>query len=134
MHKRNKKTRNIALLAAVAVGVASPPATEAASPYQRERGLFGRGGTRDSGVEVGSGVLNQGFGGTSGVLGNQGFGGTGGALGNQGFGETGGGLTNQTFQEVPLGCGLLVLAAAGAGYATIKKRNKKTKPQKHNTK
>ena len=122
MHKRNKKTRNIALLAAVAVGVALPPATEAASPYQRERGLFGRGGTRDSGVEVGSGVLNQGFGGTSG------------ALGNQGFGETGGGLTNQTFQEVPLGCGLLVLAAAGAGYATIKKRNKKTKPQKHNTK
>ena len=122
MHKRNKKTRNIALLAAMAVGVALPPATEAASPYQRERGLFGRGGTRDSGVEVGSGVLNQGFGGTSG------------ALGNQGFGETGGGLTNQTFQEVPLGCGLLVLAAAGAGYATIKKRNKKTKPQKHNTK
>lgn len=122
MHKRNKKTRNIALLAAMAVGVALPPATEAASPYQREGGLFGRGGTRDSGVEVGSGVLNQGFGGTSG------------ALGNQGFGETGGGLTNQTFQEVPLGCGLLVLAAAGAGYATIKKRNKKTKPQKHNTK
>ena len=122
MHKRNKKTRNIALMAAMAVGVALPPATEAAPPYQCERGLFGRGGTRDSGVEVGSGVLNQGFGGTSG------------ALGNQGFGETAGGLTNQTFQEVPLGCGLLVLAAAGAGYATIKKRNKKTKPQKHNTK
>jgi hypothetical protein len=122
MHKRNKKTRNIALMAAMAVGVVLPPTAEAASPYQRERGLFGRGGTRDSGVEVGSGVLNQGFGGTSG------------ALGNQGFGETGGGLTNQTFQEVPLGCGLLVLAAAGAGYATIKKRNKKTKPQKHNTK
>ncbi len=34
-----------------------------------------------------------------------------------------GGLTNQTFgQEAPLGSGLLIMLAAGAGYAILKKK------------
>ena len=87
-------------------------------------GLFGRGGNNDyvNRSEVGaSGLLNQGFGATSDNLSNQGFGFTQDGLDNQGFGATNGGITNQTF-GAPLGSGLLIMLAAGAGYATLKKR------------
>lgn len=123
MNKKRKQARTLALLM-LAIGLASPP-TAVAQNYG-DGGLLGRGDTRSEGS---AGVLNQGFGGTQGGFLNQGFGGTSGGLGNQGFGsETHGGITNQGFQ-VPLGSGLLVLAAAGAGYATIKKRNKKQNKQ-----
>ena len=84
-------------------------------------GLFGRGGSRD-GTGASVGIMSQGFGATSGGLINQGFGFTQGGLDNQGFGATNGGITNQTFGETPTGSGLLILLAAGAGYATLKKR------------
>ena len=84
------------------------------------QGLFGRGGNRDSG-----GVSNQGFGTTQGSLMNQGFGATDGNLTNQSFGGTQGGVTNQTF-GTPLGSGLFVLLAAGAGYATLKTKKRKS--------
>ena len=73
-------------------------------------------------VRLVHGVLNQGFGATAGNLTNQGFGFTQDGLDNQGFGATNGGITNQTFGETPMGSGLLILLAAGAGYATLKKR------------
>ena len=60
------------------------------------------------------------------LMGKQGSGGTQGGLDNQDFGGTHGGITNQGF-DVPLGSGLLVLVAAGAGYASLKRRDKKTK-------
>ncbi len=75
-------------------------------------GLFGRGGNRD-GTNISGGVMNQGFGFTQGDLTNQGFGGT------------NGGITNQTF-DTPLGSGLFVLFAAGAGYATLKTKKRKS--------
>lgn len=123
MNKKRKKARTLALLMAMAVGLASPPT---AAAQHEGGGLFGRGhNDRTSSGEVnGSGVLNQGFGGTTGGLLNQGFGGTQGGLGNQNFGGTHGGITNQGF-DVTIGSGLFVLVAAGAGYASLKKRNKK---------
>ena len=127
MNRKRKKARTLSLVMALAVGLASPPT---AAAQHEGGGVFGRGHNgRDNTHEVnGSGVLNQSFGGTTGGLLNQGFGGTQGGLGNQNFGGTQGGITNQGFQ-VPMGSGLLVLAAAGAGYATIKRRNKKQNKQ-----
>jgi hypothetical protein len=84
------------------------------------KGLFGRGGNRDSG-----GIANQGFGATQGGLMNQGFGATEGNVTNQGFGATSGGITNQTF-NAPIGSGLFVLLAAGASYATVKTKKRKS--------
>ena len=55
----------------------------------------------------------------------------GGNFTGQGFGATNGNITGQTF-GAPLGSGLFVLLAAGAGYATIK--SKKTQKQNQNRK
>jgi len=44
-----------------------------------------------------------------------------GNLSNQGFGANESGITNQTF-ESPIGSGLFVLLAAGAGYAALKRK------------
>ena len=49
-----------------------------------------------------------------------------GNLTGQGFGATGANLTGQTF-NAPLGSGLFVMLAAGAGYVTIKSRKKQNK-------
>ena len=50
------------------------------------------------------------------------------SFGNETFGGvTLNGMTHDNFQVTPLGSGLAILVAAGAGYATVKsrKRNKK---------
>ena len=53
----------------------------------------------------------------------------------QGFGATNGDITGQTFgDDAPLGSGLFVLLAAGAGYATMKSRKKQNKQNKQNRK
>ena len=123
MDKKKKKLKVVALLIAMAEGLfLSPPIV---AQNDGPQGLFERGnnngGSSRSEVDV-SGLLNQGFGATSGDLTNQGFGFTQGGLDNQGFGGINGGITNQTFGETPMGSGLLILLAAGAGYATLKKR------------
>ena len=56
----------------------------------------------------------------------------GGNFTGQGFGATNGNITGQTFGTTPLGSGLLVLLAAGAGYAAMK--SKKTQKQNQNRK
>ena len=48
------------------------------------------------------------------------------SLTNQGFGATNSDITNQTF-GVPLGSGLFILFAAGAGYAASKIKQIKQK-------
>ena len=56
-------------------------------------------------------------------------------LTGQGFGATNGDITGQTFGEnTPLGSGLFVLLAAGAGYASMKSRKKQNKQNKQNRK
>ena len=62
-----------------------------------------------------------------GFINNQGFGSTGGGnIGNQSFGVTNNSnIGNQTFgnqPEMPLGSGLLIMVAAGASYALLKKK------------
>ena len=115
------KMKTFVILLAMSGGlVLSPPMV---AQNDGSRGLF-EGGNNDyaNRSEVGaSGLLNQGFGATAGNLTNQGFGFAQDGLDNQGFGATNGGITNQTF-GAPLGSGLLILLAAGAGYATLKKR------------
>jgi hypothetical protein len=52
----------------------------------------------------------------------------GGDINAQGFGATNGNITGQTFgDDAPLGSGLFVLLAAGAGYSTMKSRKKQNK-------
>ena len=52
-------------------------------------------------------------------------------LNGQGFGATNCDITGQTFGDnVPLGGGLFVLLAAGAGYATIKSRKKQNREKR----
>ena len=127
MKRKRKKARILALLL-LAVGLASPP-TASAQLNDSGGGLFGRGGRQGASGSVT--VENQSFGSSGSTLFNQGFGGTHGGLDNQDFGGTHGGITNQGF-DVPIGSGLLVLAAAGAGYASLKKRDKKINQQKRN--
>ncbi len=50
----------------------------------------------------------------------------GGDINAQGFGETNGDITGQTF-GAPLGSGLFVMLAAGAGYATMKSKKKQNR-------
>ena len=122
MYKKRKKLKVVVLLIAMAgdLFLSLPMAAQNCG----SQGLFGRGNYNDGSNRsevVASGLLNQGFGATSGDFTNQGFGSTQGGVDNQGFGGTQGGITNQTF-SAPLGCGLLIMLAAGAGYATLKKR------------
>ena len=118
---RNKKKDRLLLLAMMLALFL--PLTMTAQ-HDGSHGLFGRGGNRD-GTGISSGVMNQGFGATQGGLLNQGFGATDGNVTNQTFGGTQGGVTNQTF-GTPLGSGLFVLLAAGAGYATLKTKKRKS--------
>ena len=55
----------------------------------------------------------------------------GGYFSGQGFGATGAELTGQTF-GAPLGSGLFVMLAAGAGYATLKSKKKQHQNRKEN--
>ena len=121
-NKKKLKMKAIALFLAMVWGLfLSSPIV--AQNYSLQ-GLFGRGnnndGTNRNEVST-SGLLNQGFGATSGNLTNQGFGSTQGDVDNQGFGSAQGGITNQTF-VAPLGSGLFIMLAACAGYETLKKR------------
>ena len=124
MNKRKKKTRIIALLLAMAGGLASPPA--AVAQFYDFRGLFGWGNLDPEEIEEAE---------TAGLM-NRDLEEANGTIFNNGFGETTGGLTNQNFEEAPLGSGLLILLAASAGYTTLKnkRKNKKTNHQKKNAK
>ena len=104
---RNKK-KNRLLLLAMMLALFLPMTAQPDGSH----GLFGRGGNRDD-IGVSGSVVNQGFGATDGNVTNQGFGGI------------DGGITNQTF-GTPLGSGLFVLLVAGAGYATLKTKKRKS--------
>ena len=123
----NKRTRHrrrqlsLALLMAAAVLM---PAGGTAQDF-KPGGLFGQGGGAESG-----GMLGDRSGGSPYDLSNQQFGsGNSGNyhLYNEQFGAGDNGnyeLTNEQF-GAPLGGGLLILAAAGAGYALGKRKHNK---------
>ena len=113
MDKTRKKTIVFSILVVVGMLLsASLSAQEQQSG--RHGGLFG-----ENIPSISSGLMNRS---ESTVGGN---------FTSQGFGATNGNITGQTF-GAPLGGGLFVLLAAGAGYATMK--SKKTQKQNQNRK
>ena len=113
MDKTRKKTIVLSIL--VALGILLPASLFAQEQQGgRHGGLFGENTTSAS-----HGLMNRS---ESTVGGN---------FTSQGFGATNGNITGQTF-GAPLGGGLFVLLAAGAGYATMK--SKKTQKQNQNRK
>ncbi len=114
MDKTRKKTIVFSIL--VAVGMLLPTSLSAQEQQDgRPGGLFGENTSRTS-----NGLMNR----SESTVG--------GYFTGQGFGATNGNITGQTFGTTPLGSGLIVLLAAGAGYATMK--SKKTQKQNQNRK
>ena len=108
MHNNHKKRKALMLLMAMAALLSVPIA--ASAQYDGSRGVFGRGFEAEA--EPSRSLMSGATGGYN--------------LHNQQFGseENGGyNLYNQSFEEVPLGSGLLILMAAGAGYALKKRKN-----------
>jgi len=116
----NKKLKSIAFSMALAAGMLLPASASAQPASERPGGLFSGFGWFKSEFEE-SGMLRQGEPDEGGY-----------ALFNQQFG-TGENdkyqLSNQQFgsqdPDAPLGSGLFILAAAGAGYALKKRKNNK---------
>ena len=105
------------LMAAMAAGLLGSPALSAQEQNGRPGGLFG-----ENNASTSNGLMGR-SGGTAG-----------GYFTGQGFGATGAELTGQTFgEEAPLGSGLFVMLAAGAGYATLKSRKKQQNRKENKT-
>ena len=102
MKNTKSKLKTIAIMVAMAAGVLLPRAVSA-------QGLF-----------------NSQFGNSGGGVSSQQFGSSGsGGVSSQSFGNSGdGGVSNQNFgkDRVPLGSGLLIMVAAGTGYAILKRK------------
>ena len=95
----------------MAAGLLSASNLSAQEHNGRAGGLFG--GPSSS---ISHGLMNRSYATISGNFEGESF----------GNGATEGGLTGETF-GAPVGNGLLVLLAAGAGYATMKSRKKQNK-------
>ena len=126
MEKNKKRGKAVALSLAMAAALSLPPGASAQGLFGGDAGgggypLLGRGG--GTGVESPS-FGHQSFGANQegGFL-HQAFGADQeGTFGHQAFGANQeGGFTHQSFTS-PTGSGLLVLLAAGMGYAAAKKR------------
>jgi len=107
-----RKLKMMALMAAMAAGVLLPCTMKAqdlfsGNPINNQR----------FGVSNEGGIDNQMFG-----VGNVG------SIDNQRFGASNeGNITNQTFgNKLPLGSGILIMVAAGAGYAALKRKRVKS--------
>ena len=104
--KKNARKRATVLSLAMAAMLALPAMASAQESRSNFGGLFGTNPTAES-FSKNQGMLNSGN--RSGGLSNQTFG-----------AETGGSATET--DVVPLGSGLLIMVAAGAGYALLKKK------------
>ena len=116
MKNYKKHLKTLALSLALAGGLLWPMAVNAQNYVLYDDGLFSRGPKVKSynDYSLFRGVMND----NTGVY----------LIHNQQFGteENGGyNLYNQFFEEVPLGSGLLILTAAGAGYALKKRKSNK---------
>ena len=111
MKNTKRKLKTMALMVAIAAGVLLPRTVSA-------QDLFS-----------GNPINNQIFGASNaGGIDNQIFGASNqGNIDNQVFGATNtGNITNQTFgNKLPLGSGILIMVAAGAGYAALKRKRVK---------
>lgn len=121
---QNNKTKRKLKVAALLLAVCLPVGASAQGVFQR--------GSSDGRAAPQSGMLRDGEASLS--VTNQNFGNTlgGDDITNHLFGNQIGtdDITNQTF-GAPIGGGMFILLAAGAGYATLKKRNKTNKTLKN---
>ena len=116
MKNQKKHLKPLALSLALAVGLLWPMAVNAQNYVLYDDGLFSRG------PKVKSYNDHSFF---RGVTGDNTVGYL---IHNQQFGSDQNGgynLYNQSFEEVPMGSGLLILTAAGAGYALKKRKSNK---------
>ena len=102
MKNTKRKLKTIALMVAMAAGVLLPMKVSSQGLFNSS---FGHSGS--------SGVSNSGFG-QSGSGSNE--------VTNENFGQSDGKVLNQNFGKAPLGSGLLIMLAAGAGYAVLKRK------------
>ena len=100
MKREKKKLKMMALMVAMAAEVLLPRTVSAQGLFNSSFGHSGSGG-----------VSNSGFG-QSGST----------EVTNESFGTNSGDVNNQNFGKAPLGSGLLIMLAAGAGYATLKRK------------
>lgn len=108
----DKKKKNLALSLVVAVGLLLPSNLPAQEQNGRPGGMFGEAVPTESNGLLGRSESTAG-----------------GYFTGQGFGATNGNITGQTF-GAPLGEGLFVLLAAGAGYVTVKSKKKQNRKEK----
>ena len=95
-----RKLKMMALMVAMAAGVLLPTIVSA-------QGLF----NSSFGHSGGSGVSNGAFGNSGST-----------EVTNESFGTNSGDVNNQNFGKAPLGSGILIMLAAGAGYAILKRK------------
>lgn len=118
MKTRSLKTRQARratlLLVAMAAMLALPTMASAQESRSNFGGLFGTNPIGDLfGTDPTAETANE----EEGMFGGN----RGGGLSNQTFGENSGGSATET-DVAPLGSGLLIMVAAGAGYALLKKK------------
>ena len=95
-----RKLKTMALMVVMAAGLLLPTTVSA-------QGLF----NSSFGHSGGSGVSNGAFGNSGST-----------EVTNESFGTNSGDVNNQNFGKAPLGSGLLIMLAAGAGYAALKRK------------
>ena len=107
-----KKKKALVFSLLLATGMLLPSSLPAQEQNGRPGGLFGEAISTESNGLMGRSESTAG-----------------GYFTGQGFGATGAEITGQTF-GAPLGGGLFVMLAAGAGYVTIKSRKKRIRKEK----
>jgi len=98
-----RKLKTIALMVAMAAGMLLPMKVSAQGLFNSSFGHSGSGGV------------------SNGAFGNSGST----EVTNESFGTNSGDVKNQNFGKAPLGSGILIMVAAGAGYAVLKRKRVK---------
>lgn len=120
--EKTTKLKVFVLSLAMALGMLSP-ATVRAQGGNDNLLQFDNNDVGRDGFATTWALYNSSFGSSSYSLNNLGFGNAGYNVNNQGFGGAGYNINNQTFGDpAPLGSGLLILTAVGAGYAAVHRK------------
>lgn len=112
MNRKRKDRRSLALALLLAVGLLLPVAVSSQGLFKRSGVTDGKTCLFDVNAEETTGIYGNRNAQTTGNINDQIFGGTNGGFVNEGFGT-------------PIGGGLLILVAAGAGYAILKRKEDK---------
>ena len=100
MKNTKRKLKTMVLMVAMAAGMLLPTTVSAQGLFNSSFGHSGSGGV-SNGAFANSGSTE---------------------VTNESFGTNSGDVKNQNFGKAPLGSGILIMLAAGAGYATLKRK------------